>query len=56
MNGIDTKIIFAILGPLFLMLALWRTLQAGKVGPQSRTWWIVGTVFSLVALWLWTRT
>ena len=53
MSGIDAKTIFAILGPVFLVLALWRTAQARKVGPQARAWWIVGTIFSLVALWLW---
>ncbi len=53
---LDTKILFAVLGPVFLALATWRTVLAGKVSPQARTWWIVGTIFSVVAVWLWTRT
>lgn len=53
MPTLDAKTIFAILGPLFLLLAAWRTVQAGKLVPQARTWFIVGTIFSLVALWLW---
>jgi hypothetical protein len=53
MTGIDAKTIFAVLGPLFLVLAAVRTAQARALVPQARTWWIVGTIFSLVALWLW---
>lgn len=55
MTGIDAKIIFTALGPLFLALAAWRTAQARKLVPQARAWWIVGTIFSAVALWLWYR-
>ena len=50
---IDTKIIFTILGPLFLLLAGWRTLRAGTLVPQAKTWLIIGIIFSAVALWLW---
>jgi len=50
---IDTKIIFAILGPLFLMMAGWRTLRAGKLVPQAKTWLVIGIIFSAVAAWLW---
>ncbi|WOB06084.1 hypothetical protein [Piscinibacter gummiphilus] len=53
MPNIDAKTILAILGPLFLLLATWRAVQAGALVPQARTWFIVGTIFSLVALWLW---
>ena len=53
MPAIDAKTILAILGPLFLLLALWRTVRARALVPQARTWWIIGTIFSLVALWLW---
>lgn len=52
---IDAKTIFAILGPLFLLLALVRIAQARQLVPQAKTWLIVGSVFSLVALWLWSR-
>ena len=50
---LDAKTIFAVLGPLFLLLAAWRSVQAGKLVPQARTWGLVGLIFSLVALWLW---
>jgi hypothetical protein len=51
--NLDAKTILAVLGPLFLLLATWRAVQARALVPQARTWFIVGTVFSLVALWLW---
>lgn len=50
---IDTKIVFAILGPLFLMMAGWRTLKAGKLIPQAKAWLVIGSIFSAVAAWLW---
>lgn len=53
MPALDAKTILAILGPLFLLLAAWRTARAGALVPQARTWFIVGAIFSLVALWLW---
>jgi len=49
----ETRLIFAILGPLFLLLAGWRTLSAGKLVPQAKTWLIIGIIFSAVAAWLW---
>lgn len=45
--------LFAILGPLFLLAALWRCLRAGALVPQARAWLIVGAVFCGVALFLW---
>jgi len=48
-----TWLIFAILGPLFLLLAGWRTVIAGKLVPQAKTWLIIGIIFSAVAAWLW---
>jgi len=53
MDHLDAKMILAVLGAIFLMLAAWRTVQARRVVPQARAWWIVGLVFSVVALWLW---
>jgi surface polysaccharide O-acyltransferase-like enzyme len=49
----ETRLIFAILGPLFLMMAGWRTLRAGKLVPQAKTWLIICIIFSAVAAWLW---
>ena len=50
---IDAKIILALLGPLFLMMAGWRSLRAGKLVPQAKTWLIIGIIFNAVAAWLW---
>jgi surface polysaccharide O-acyltransferase-like enzyme len=49
----ETRLIFAVLGPLFLLLAGWRILSAGKLVPQAKTWLIIGIIFSAVAAWLW---
>jgi hypothetical protein len=53
---LDAKTILAVLGPLFLVLGLWRAASAGRLVPQARTWLIVGAIFSAVALWLWFQT
>ena len=55
MPPLDVKTVFAVLGPLFLLLALWRGLRAGALVPQARTWLILGAIFSAVAIWLWSR-
>lgn len=52
MPTIDVKTVFAVLGPLFLLLALWRGLRAGGLVPQARAWLILGVIFSGVAVWL----
>ncbi len=56
MPPIDTRLIFTIIGPLFLLLAGWRCVQAGRLVPQAKTWLIIGVVFSAVAAWLWWYT
>ena len=55
MPALDVKTVFAVLGPLFLLLALWRALRAGWLVPQARTWSILGAIFSAVAVWLWSH-
>ena len=56
MSAFDPRLVLAVLGPLFLLLGLWRMLRAGgAVVPQARTWLLVGAIFSAVAIWLWTR-
>jgi hypothetical protein len=50
---LDAKTVLAVLGPLFLVLALWRWWRAGALVPQAKAWAIVGLVFCLVAAWLW---
>jgi len=49
----ETRLIFAVLGPLFLLLAGWRCWRAGGLVPQAKTWLIIGGIFSAVAVWLW---
>ncbi len=53
MPQLDVRLIFSVLGLLFLLLAGWRCLRAGRFVPQARAWLIIGVVFSLVAAWLW---
>lgn len=53
MPTIDLKILFALLGALFLALATWRVFGTGRLVPQARAWLVVGVIFLLVAAWLW---
>jgi uncharacterized membrane protein HdeD (DUF308 family) len=53
MPSITAPLIFAVLGPLFLLLGAWRCISAGSLVPQGRTWLIIGAIFSAVAAWLW---
>jgi hypothetical protein len=52
MPALHVPTLFAILGPLFLVLGLVRCLRAGGLHPQGRTWLLLGVVFSAVAVWL----
>lgn len=55
MTTFDVRLLFTVLGPLFLAAALWRWWRAGPLlVPQARAWLIVGVMFSAVAAWLWT--
>ncbi len=49
----DAKFIFSFLGPLFLLLGVSSWFRAGKVLPQAKSWLLVGTIFSGVAIWQW---
>jgi hypothetical protein len=53
MPALDAKLIFAVLGPVFLLLGLMRLLGAGRMVPQAKTWLIIGVIFTAVAGWLW---
>ena len=53
MPSIDARLIFAVLGPLFLLLAAWSYSRAGRLAPQAKAWLIIGIIFSAVAAWLW---
>jgi hypothetical protein len=44
-----------VLGPLFLLLGGVRYLQADGRRSQARTWLLIGTIFTVVAAWLWWR-
>jgi hypothetical protein len=48
------KYILGILAAAFLIAGAVRRLS-GDRGPQSRTWLLVGAIFALVSLWLFTR-
>lgn len=52
MPSLHVPTLFAILGPLFLVLGLVRCVRAGGLHPQGRTWLLLGVIFSAVALWL----
>ena len=52
---IATSWFFLILGLFFLALGLLRWATARRLVPQARTWLIAGTIFSVVAAWLWHR-
>lgn len=53
MPHFDAKLIFAVLGPLFLLLAAAQWWRAGKLRPSGLAWLRIGLVFSAVAGWLW---
>jgi len=53
MPTIDAKLIFAVLGPVFLVLGSVSFIKAGRMQPQAKTWLMIGTIFSAVAAWLW---
>ena len=48
------KYILAVLAGVFLIAGAIRRVSGGG-GPQSRTWLLVGAIFALVSLWLFTR-
>jgi hypothetical protein len=48
------KYILAVLAAVFLIAATLRRVS-GDGGPQSRTWLLIGGIFALVSLWLFTR-
>ena len=53
MPHIDAKLIFGVVGPLFLVLAAVQWRRGGKLRPSGRAWLRVGLIFSAVAVWLW---
>ena len=53
MPPLNAPLIFAVLGPLFLLLAAAQWWRAGKLRPSGHAWLRVGLIFSAVAAWLW---
>lgn len=48
-----TSIVFAVIAAVFLLLALQRLVREhGRLSPATRTWFLIGGVFALVAVWL----
>ena len=48
------KYILGVLGVVFLLVALVRLAKDGwQLGPASRTWLIIGVIFSAVSAWSW---
>lgn len=48
----SAQLVFAVLGPLFVLAGAWRCLGTPRNPIQGRTWLIVGATFSAVALYL----
>lgn len=51
----DTPLVFAVLGPLFLLAGAWRLGGPRHHKVQGRIWCTVGAIFSAVALFLLLR-
>jgi hypothetical protein len=50
------KHILAVLAVVFIVLAFRRLGRGGGAGhPQARTWFIVGGLFAVVSVWLFSR-
>lgn len=48
------KYILPVLAIVFLLAALWRLSREGlKLGPSSRTWFLIALLFGAVSAWLW---
>lgn len=48
------KYILGVLGVVFLIVAGIRLARDGwKIGPASKTWLIIGVIFTAVSAWTW---
>jgi uncharacterized membrane protein YhhN len=52
MPDLNVPSLFAVLGPVLLLLGAGRCLATRTWHPQGRTWLILGLIFSAVAVWL----
>ena len=53
MPAFDAKLMFAVRGPVFLVLGAARWLRAGRLESQAKTCLLTSGIFSAVAAWLW---
>jgi hypothetical protein len=47
--AIDVPLLFAVLGPAFLLVGVWRWWGTTHARIQARTWLLLGSLFSLAA-------
>jgi hypothetical protein len=53
-NGMTAKYILGVLGVVFLIVAGIRLAKDGwKIGPASKTWLLIGVIFTVVSAWTW---
>lgn len=53
MSIFDPRLVLAVLGPVFLLLALRDLAVARRLTPRAKAWGTIGLVFCAVATWLW---
>ena len=55
-QGMSAKYIMAGAAAMFLTAAAVRLLRdRGRLVPASKTWLMIGVIFSIVSIWLWGR-
>ena len=55
MPTLDAKLILAVLGAGFLLLAAAQRGRDGRLRPSGKTWLRIGLIFAGIASWLWWR-
>jgi hypothetical protein len=53
MPHLDAKLIFVVLGAIFLIMGLTSWVKAGRIQPAAKAWLTIGVIFSAVSAWLW---
>ena len=50
------KFTIPIVGAFFLLLAFFRFARdRGRLQPASKTWFLIGAIFSAIGVWLWLQ-